>query len=111
VTGPLYYHDKTYIVDVVRELAGGREPSVWRCPCQEDCIHIVAYARGQTGAVWFRTNVSFSPSPDVDICGIDNVEDFAAFLDDERSAPTREFFAIWFELGLREAILNELESS
>lgn len=100
----LYVVDLDVLKQRIKEKAGC-EPHVWSCPCeQKACYGHVVYARAADG-IWFACTQAFTPKPQC--FRIDNVEDFDELLRDTRvPAKDRLMYSLWFQLGLREAILS-----
>lgn len=88
----------------------GSKPKIWSCPCgAEDCINQVVYGRDAENRVAFIPTVTYDErrTKRTVIYSIENVEDIGEMLEDENiHANDRMIFAVWFNLGLREALLN-----
>lgn len=88
----------------------------WVCPCGgRDCHAVVVYGKDGKhhlgeGGFRFMATMTFQANPPYPSFHVDNVEDFAEFLSDERINPyDRNLYALWFAAGLREAILSAVD--
>ena len=81
------------------------EPLVWLCPCgAEDCRSAIVYVRGDDDGILFTCTMHSTPNAYE--FRVDNIEDFDTLLRDENiPEDDRLMYALWFQLGLREAIL------
>lgn len=108
----LYTVEPEYIEEILREQTS-YPIHTWRCPCGEPhCKGYVLYAQhvspvdGRLGFCFMATQ-TYQPEPPYPTFHVDNIEDFDAFLHDERVPKGDRFmFGLWFAVGLREAILN-----
>jgi len=94
------------VKDAVRAKVPG-EPLVWSCPCGESGCHSrVFYGRSVDGHVYFMANMARDPTKHF-LHRIDNVEDFQDMMDDEVVLEAdKMLFAMWLNMGLREALLS-----
>lgn len=93
---------------ILRKVAAPGPIQRWRCPCDAaDCKAYVLHAKAKEHSFCFVATQSFQPDPPYPVFCIDNIEDFNAFLaDDNVDAYDRMMFGMWFQMGLREAILS-----
>lgn len=120
--GRYYFLVDDSVRDNVRAKIRG-EPRVWSCPCGgsefsdrvffglraesgSECGGRVFYGRSADGHIFFEANMTSDPAKHF-MHRIDNAEDFQAMMD-YATVPEadRMLFAIWLNMGLREALLS-----
>ncbi len=107
----IYTAELELVREIVTQASGVAEPRVWSCPCASGCAAKVVYVRDELGHVWFMANVTFQEKPPYATFRFNEPKDLDDILVDEAALVPldRDWYRYWFELGLRQALLAELQ--
>lgn len=103
----VFVADVEYVKDTFRGIFDV-DPKTWKCPCGvTDCEAWVVYVRGPDQRIYFMATQTLQSAPPYPTIIIDNVEDFAVFLN-SNILPAGDLFVYrkWLQMGLKEAILS-----